>query len=191
MAIPAYGATPLSITFLGVRALQFISMIVILGLTSNFVNSMVTNSFNPPSAVVGTLTIASMATLYTLVSISFYWAEANIGLYVMAGIDGCLTLAWIIIAVVVGKPVSYLNCYKAGSSGNGEILVSLLNSLNKDGSSLSLADWSGLNKSNCFETKAIWGFGIILAILFATSTTLLPTLHYKHAKLGGYLKSAV
>jgi hypothetical protein len=163
MGIPSYGATPLSVTFLGVRALQFISMIVILGLASNFVNSMITNSLTPPSAVVGTLVIASMATLYTLVSISFFWAQANIGLYVMAGIDGMLTLAWVIIAVVVGKPVSYLNCYKSGSGGNGEILVDLLNSLNKDGSGLTLVDWSGLDKANCFETKAIWGFGIILA----------------------------
>jgi hypothetical protein len=163
MPIPSYGAAPLSATFLGVRVMQVISMIVILGLTSNFVNEMVMANFAPSREIVGTLSIASIATLYTIVSIAFYWSLANMGLFVMAGVDGLIMLAWVVISVVIGKPVSYLNCYHPGQSANGHILVDLLQNVNQDGAMLSLSSWSGLNKSNCFETKTIWGFSIILA----------------------------
>jgi hypothetical protein len=163
MGIPSYGAAPLSATFLGVRILQIISMIVILALTANFVNEMVMANFQPSREIVGTLSITAMVTLYTLVSIAFYWSVANLGLWIMAGVDSLILIAWIVISVVVGKPVSYLNCYHPGSTASGNVLVSLLQNANQNGAMLSLQNWSGLNKSNCFETKTIWGFSIILA----------------------------
>jgi hypothetical protein len=163
MPIPAYGAAPLSATFLAVRVMQIISMIVILGLASNFVNEMVMANFGPSREIVGTLSITSIATLYTIVSVAFYWSIANMGLFIMAGVDSLIMIAWIVISVVTGKPVSYLNCYHPGETTNGHILVDILQNLNQDGSVLSLENWSGLNKSNCFETKTIWGFSIILA----------------------------
>jgi len=191
MGIPSYGAAPLSATFVAVRAMQFISMIIILGITGHFVDSMVQADFSPSHEIVGTLSITSMVTLYTLVSVAFYWSVANVGLFVMAGIDSLILIAWIVISVVVGRPVSYLNCYYPGRSGNGHILVDLLQNINEEGSTLSLANWTGLNKANCFETKTIWGLSIALAILFATSAILLPTLHYKNKKVGGYTKTVV
>jgi len=193
MPIPAYGAAPLSATFLAVRVLQVVSMIVILGLTSNFVNEMVMANFAPSKEIVGTLSVTAIVTLYTIVSVSFYWSIANIGLFVMAGFDALILLAWIVISVTIGKPVSYLNCYFPGgaASSDGHVLVDLLSNFNHMGATLSLENWSGLNKVNCFETKAIWGFSIALAILFATSAVLLPTLHFKNKKVGGYAKTVV
>lgn len=87
------------------------------------------------------------------------------GLFVMAGLDSLILIAWVVISVTVGKPVSYLNCYfPKGSAGtDGHVLVDLLSNFNHAGATLSLENWSGLNKSNCFETKAIWGFSIALA----------------------------
>jgi len=191
MPIPSYGAAPLSATFLMVRVAQLISMIIILGLTGNFVNEMVMAGLQPSKEIVGTLSITAIATLYTLVSIAFYWSIANLGLFIMAGADFFILIAWIVVSVTVGRPVSYLNCYQPGRTQDGQIFTDILHNLNKPGSLLSLADWSGLNKSNCFETKAIWGISIALAILFATSSVLLPTLHFKHKKVGGYAKTAV
>jgi hypothetical protein len=61
MAIPSYGAAPLSATFLIVRVLQFISMVVILGLTGNFVNEMVMGDHEPSKEIVGTLSIVCVS----------------------------------------------------------------------------------------------------------------------------------
>ncbi|KAF2669455.1 hypothetical protein BT63DRAFT_413881 [Microthyrium microscopicum] len=191
VAIPSYGAAPLSATFLGVRVLQLICLIVILGLTGNFINAMVMADHEPSREIVGTISITAIVTLYTLVSVAFYWAIANMGLYIMAGLDFFILLAWIVVSVTVGKPLSYVNCYFPGRTTDGQVLEDLFSNLNKPGSLLPLEAWTGMNKSNCFETKAIWGFSIALTILFATSAVLLPTLRYKHGKMGGYLKQAV
>jgi Membrane-associating domain len=193
MPVPSYGAAPLSTTFIAVRGMQVLSMIIILGLTANFINEMVMANYEPSREIVGTITITSIATLYTLVSIAFYWSIANLGLYVMGGVDALLCIAWIVVSTSVGKPVSYMNCYHPlyATDGidpaTGMILPEILANLNKGG----LKVWSGLSKSNCFETKAIWGFSIALAVLYATSAILLPTLRYKHMKVGGYAKTAV
>jgi len=106
----------------------------------------------------------SLATLYTLVSIAFYWAVANIGLFVMAGFDFLILIAFIVVSVSVGRPVSYMNCYLPlvvpdQSDNTGQILTEVMSKLDQSG----LRYWAHLNKSNCFETKAIWGFGIALA----------------------------
>jgi hypothetical protein len=163
MQIPSYGAHPLSLTFLSVRIAQLISMMAIIGLTGNFINEMVMANFAPSNEIVGTISITSIVALYTLVTIPFYMSNANMGLYVMAGLDFLMLIAWIVVSVVVGKPVSYLNCYNPAASGNGHILADILSNLNQNGSVLTLQNWAGLDKSNCFETKAIWGFSIALA----------------------------
>lgn len=41
---------------------------------------------------------------------AFYWSEANLGLLIMAGVDALLLIAFIVVAVVLGKPISYLDC---------------------------------------------------------------------------------
>ncbi len=82
----------------------------------------------------------------------------------MAGFDFLILIAFIVVSVSVGKPVSYMNCYHPlgmrGQNGTtGEIMSDLMSNLDQMG----LKYWVHLSKSNCFETKAIWGFGIALA----------------------------
>jgi hypothetical protein len=81
----------------------------------------------------------------------------------MAGFDFLILIAWIVVSVTVGKPVSYLNCYVPRRNRDGSILVDLIKNLGTPGSMLTLENWSGMNTSNCFQTKAIWGFSISLA----------------------------
>jgi hypothetical protein len=103
--------------------------------------------------------------LYTLVSIAFYWSIANIGLFVMAGVDALILIAFIIVSVTVGRPVSHVNCYNLGTAGQnaGMNLVQILAQVTATGSgNMPLAVWNSVNKSNCFETKAIWGMAIAL-----------------------------
>ncbi|KAF2119750.1 hypothetical protein BDV96DRAFT_352174 [Lophiotrema nucula] len=189
MPAPAYGAMPLSKTFLLVRVLQVIAMLIIISITANLVSLIVQTGVEPPKEVVGTLSVTCIATLYILVSIAFYWSEANLGLLVMSGVDSLLLIAFIVVAVTVGKPVSFLNCYVIGktskeveASSAYAFTVSVANNINKMGDKLGLAAWAGTTKSNCFQVKAVWGLGIALCILFTTSCVLLPTLFYKNKK---------
>jgi hypothetical protein len=59
MPVPSYGAMPLSKMFLGVRILQALSMIIVIGITSNFVQMIVTTGVEPPKEFVGTLSVVS------------------------------------------------------------------------------------------------------------------------------------
>lgn len=61
MPVPSYGAKPLSLMFLGVRVLQAICMIVVIGICSNFVQMIVTTGVEPPKEFVGTLSVVSSA----------------------------------------------------------------------------------------------------------------------------------
>lgn len=189
MPVPSYGAMPLSKTFLLVRIMQVISMIVIIGITSNFIGNIVNLGVEPPKEFVGTISITCIAALYILVSVAYYWSEANLGLLVMAGADSLLLIAFIVVAVTVGKPVSYLNCYVIGKTSTEvdaayayAFTTSVKNNLNQMGDKLSLGHWAGVTKSNCFQAKTVWGLAIAMCILFTTSCALLPTLWYKNKK---------
>jgi hypothetical protein len=189
MPVPSYNAMPISKLFLLVRILQSIAMIIIIGITSSFIGNIVSMGIEPPKEFVGTISVVCIATLYIMVSIAFYWSEANLGLLVMSGVDSLLLIAFIVVAVTVGKPVSYLNCYVIGKS-SAEVDAayayaftnSVKNNLNQMGDKLSLSHWAGVTRSNCFQAKTVWGMSIALCILFTTSSILLPTLWYKNNK---------
>jgi len=194
MPIPTYGAAPLSTTFLCVRVMQVVSLIIILGLAGNSINQMAMQNFDPSREIVGTISIASIVTLYTLVSIAFYWSVANLGLFVMAAADALILVAFIVVSVVVGKPVSHVNCYNLSLAGPrvGMNLVDILAQVATTGSgNMPLGVWNSVSKANCFETKAIWGMAIALTVLYTTSMVLLPTLHFKNKKAGGYINTVV
>jgi hypothetical protein len=87
------------------------------------------------------------------------------GLFVMAGADALILLAFIVVSVVVGKPVSHVNCYNLSLNkpNVGMNLVDILAQVSATGSgNMPLSVWNSVSKSNCFETKAIWGMAIAL-----------------------------
>lgn len=138
-----------------------------------------------------------LAALYCLISIPFFYARANLGLFIMAGLDAALLLAFVVVSVVLGRPLSFLNCMAVANgdaAANAEsasaFTQSLTSNLGKSGSTLGLENWAGSTRLNCFETKAIWGLSIALCILFTCSSLLLPTLFFK-SKRAGVAKSAV
>jgi len=107
----------------------------------------------------------------------------------MAVFDFLIFIAFVVVSVSIGRPVSYLNCYHRFDNLSGDVLKGLQENWNDQGSTINLSFWSGMNKSNCFETKAIWGFCIALTVLYATTAMLLPTLHFKAKKAGGFIKT--
>lgn len=80
--------------------------------------------------------------------------------------DGILLIALIIIAVVVGKPLSYVNCQIIGTSSVAESAYQLGNEFKKGlenhGEKIKYNNWIGATKSTCLEMKAIWGLSIAL-----------------------------
>ncbi|KAF2992960.1 hypothetical protein E8E13_000679 [Curvularia kusanoi] len=188
MPVPSYGAMPLSKMFLLVRILQALCMVIVIGVCANFVQMIVVTGAEPPKEFVGTLSVTCIATLYIMVSVGYYWSFANLGLLVMAAVDSLLLIAFIVCAVTLGKPMSYLNCYVIGKSSyevdaaNAYAFVSSATQNMKDWSGSSVWNWAGATKSNCFQGKTIWGLSIALCILFTTSCALLPTLWYKNKK---------
>ena len=89
----------------------------------------------------------------------------------MAAADSLLLIAFIVVAVAIGKPVSYLNCYIIDDQAEDVEIASahaftesVRENLGKDLASLD--GWAGVTKGNCFQTKAVWGFGIALWYVF-------------------------
>lgn len=85
--------------------------------------------------------------------------------------DGALLIAVIVVAVTVGKPLSYMNCNVIGAqTGNVDSVydfnANLGRNLNKVGDRITYYTWLGANKSTCLEMKAIWGLSIALWCVF-------------------------
>jgi hypothetical protein len=83
------------------------------------------------------------------------------------GMDGLLLIAVIVVAVTLGKPLSYLNCKVIGKlssdvSSAYAFTAALGNSLDKEGGKINYKNWIGTNKSTCLEMKSIWGLSIAL-----------------------------
>jgi hypothetical protein len=78
-------------------------------------------------------------------------------------------IAVIVVAVTVGKPLSYLNCAALPNKGTTS---SFLASVGENMSKVNYWVWAGASKTTCFEMKAIWGLSIALCILFAFSSVV-------------------
>lgn len=116
----------------------------------------------------------------------------------MTAVDSLLLIAFIVVAVDFGKPVSYLNCYAIHTT-NGDPLkyafaveqsvkytaANVQRDLITRAGDLALTFYNlatQTTRTRCFETKAIWGLSIALCLLFTTSVCLLPTLYFKNKK---------
>ena len=84
-----------------------------------------------------------------------------------AAIDFLFLIALVVVSVVVGKPLSYLNCNTIGNmNSNASSALSfasaLSNSLANEGGKINYGNWIGTNKSTCLQMKSIWGLSIAL-----------------------------
>lgn len=77
-----------------------------------------------------------------------------------------LLIALIVVAVVVGKPLSYLNCKVIGTSSVAESAYQFSTELKSEydhaGRKIKYSNWIGASKATCYEMKAIWGLSIAL-----------------------------
>src|SRR4051812_38405806 len=82
--------------------------------------------------------------------------------------DSAVLIAVIVVAVTIGKPLSYLDCAALPSTGT---TFSFLDSVGANMSKVNYWVWAGASKTTCYEMKAIWGLSIALCILFTFSAT--------------------
>lgn len=80
--------------------------------------------------------------------------------------DSALLIALIVVSVVVGKPLSYLDCKAIGTSASEvssayAFAASVTSSIENDGQ-IVYSNWIGVSKSTCLEMKSVWGLCIAL-----------------------------
>ena len=168
----------LGATFALCRYAQAACMVAIIGMTANFVAEMISANTTPSEVIVGTLSVVSLpgylSTILTIqVCIAVLYCAITLILFldgllphvINAGIDGLFLIALIVVACVIGKPLSYLNCNVIGNMiSNASSAMSFASALSN-----SLADgkidyrfWIGTNKGTCLQMKSIWGMSIAL-----------------------------
>lgn len=182
MAGPDHGA--LGSTFKIARILQAVSLIAIIGMAANFVSQIVSSNNQPSNVLVGTLSVVCIrlpsmgwdwrltrcqqtciAVLYCAITFILY-IDNSLPFLLNTAMDGLLLIALVVVAVVVGKPLSYLNCQVIGSSSVSEstyqLGLELKKTWNKEGARVNYSNWIGASKVTCLEMKAIWGLSIAL-----------------------------
>lgn len=176
---PQLGA--LGVTFTALRAAQLLSLLTIIGLVANFINEIVSVQRDAPDVLIGTLVVASTASLYIAISYILYY-DGLLPLLVAGVCDFMLLIATIVVATTVGKPLSKLTCETLPLAGTSTIA---------SGSQVFVASSSGVtyrsvlkkvvdyytyvavDQPHCYEIKAVWGLSISLCVLFAFSAVVL------------------
>lgn len=109
----------------------------------------------------------------------------------MTLLDTLLLLAFTTVSILLGQPISFLNCSLIANTSASTTATSasafaqsLASNLGKSGSTLGLQDWAGRTKVNCYEVKGVWGLCVALCVLFACSGVLLPVLWLKARRAG-------
>ncbi|KAI1655342.1 hypothetical protein F4813DRAFT_179886 [Daldinia decipiens] len=170
---PQLGA--LGVTFIAFRAMQFASLIAIIGITANFINEIVTSERDAPDVLVGTLAVASIATLYVSISYILYYDQL-LPLLVAGGIDLALLVAAIVVAVTIGKPLSLLKCellpQPAAPTQTFTMSISARNYASAAAKYNNYLALITTDQPHCYEIKAAWGLSIALCVLFAFSSVI-------------------
>lgn len=103
--------------------------------------------------------------LYCAITVILY-LDSILPFLISTAIDSLFLIALIVVSLVVGKPLSYLNCQVLDEISNAtssayDFTSALGNSLNKGGA-VNYSQWIGTSKGTCLEMKSIWGLSIAL-----------------------------
>lgn len=76
----------------------------------------------------------------------------------MCVFDFLFLIAFVVVAVVLGKPLSYLNCAnidKSSASGDAASAFAFTESVGQNIRGGNFFIWSGATKANCYEAKVM------------------------------------
>ncbi|KAK3385736.1 hypothetical protein B0H63DRAFT_494587 [Podospora didyma] len=190
---PQLGA--LGVMFTLMRACQFVSLIAVIGLCSNFVSQIATAEHSPPSELIGALTVAVTAVIYVVITYILYY-DNMLPLLITAGCDGLLLIASIVVASLIGKPLSMLNC-AALPSNSSDPATAFWASVTYPGRAISITKtvsyfaFVAVDQTTCYEIKAVWGLSIALCVLFAFTGLATVGLWNRVRKEGGSATNSV
>ncbi|KAI0170006.1 hypothetical protein GGR52DRAFT_491670 [Hypoxylon sp. FL1284] len=170
---PQQGA--LGVTFTAFRAMQLVSLIVIIGITANFINEVVTSERDAPDVLVGTLVVGSIASLYVSISYILYY-DCILPLLIAGGVDVMLLVGAIVVAVTIGKPLTLLKCEMLPQPRAPTATFTM--SIETRDYAAAAARYNNYlalimtDQPHCYEVKAVWGLSIALCVLFAFSAAV-------------------
>ena len=86
-------------------------------------------------------------------------------LLIMLAFDFLFLIAFVVVAVVLGKPISYLDCAAISHQDSSVDAASAFAFTQSVGTNIKNKGsdwfvWSGTTKTNCYEGKAVWGVSI-------------------------------
>lgn len=171
MQTPQYGALGAALQL--ARVFQMCSLIAIIGMTANFISEIVSNDLTPPDVLIGTISVACTVIIYCIIT-SILYLDDILPFLATAIMDTLCLVAVIVVAVIVGKPLSYLKCSEIGNEAAASSKTSAyaftrnLDSVvdQISGKVVKYVNWIGMSRAVCLETKAVWGLTIALCILF-------------------------
>ncbi|CAG7919508.1 unnamed protein product [Penicillium olsonii] len=167
-----YGA--LGATLLLARIFQSCCLIAAIGMTAKFISVIVSNNGDPPDILIGTISVTCIAVIYCIITTILY-IDDILPFLIIAVLDLLVLIALIVVAVIVGKPLSYLKCSTLAELGDADATLyafaSRLSSYiaNITGK-IDYVAFIGASKAICVEMKAVWGLSIGLCILFFFSS---------------------
>ncbi|KAI0203540.1 hypothetical protein F4808DRAFT_457813 [Astrocystis sublimbata] len=183
---PQLGA--LGVTFTALRALQFLSLVTVVGLTANFINEFASSQRQVPDVLVGTVTVTSISTLYVAISYILYY-DGMLPLLVASGLDSALLIALIVVAATIGKPLSMLQCELLPEPvSETASFVTTITGRSFLGAASRYNNYLALittDQPHCYEIKAVWGLGIALAVLFSFSALVCVGLWHRIRRANG------
>ncbi|KAJ5698575.1 hypothetical protein N7462_000580 [Penicillium macrosclerotiorum] len=162
----------LGATYQLARIFEICSLVAVIGIVAKFISVMVSNDANPPGILIGTICVTAFATLYCILT-SILYVDDKLPFLSFAVVDFLVLVGMIVVAVGMGKPLSYLDCYKLSNISDNAAVDYVFSSssyLKSISTTINYASWIGASKAICLETKAIWGLSIALCILFFFST---------------------
>lgn len=118
-------------------------------------NLKLTNNPNPQTCI---------AAIYCIITAILY-TDDILPFLACAVLDTLLLIALIVVAIIVGKPLSYLKCTTLAELGDKDAtsyaFASRLSSyIASVSGKIDYVSWIGASKAICIETKAIWGLSI-------------------------------
>lgn len=91
---------------------------------------------------------------------------------IATGADAAVLIMVVVVAVLVGKPVSYLKCQSYPNEGNTANFIDSVYRNVKKVKGSNVFEWADPDKTACYEVKALWGLSVSLCILFAFSSVV-------------------
>lgn len=108
--------------------------------------------------------------IYVVITYILYY-DNMLPLLLTGCLDGLLLIASIVVASLLGKPLSMLNCAAIPTSSSTFFAsASSLVRASVITKTLPYSTFVALDQPTCYETKATWGLSIALCVLFAFSS---------------------